>query len=242
MWSKCVSSWYWHVNKCKTSGLCLCTFKAWSGVVFESASSSCSTQRLSCESSSNIPSMFRTSQANQTYKHTDNLLSVKSENSHLLSRILAGTGGAWGPSPQHSRIGPLWMRVLHFQQSSQPGRRADLDLRGNPRHSERCTRKEEKTSASFSGSGRRNRSLDWVKRPYAVGRGVSAHTPPHGVWMQHSRSDPWGTRQFCPCTTGFAVSGSPPKTPTLRLLPHDSAVNSPPHDSERRTNTHFLWP
>lgn len=40
-----------------------------------------------------------------------------------------------GPLPPHSGIGPLWMRAWNFQRSSQPKRRADPGLRGNPRHS-----------------------------------------------------------------------------------------------------------
>lgn len=45
-----------------------------------SESSSFSTQRLSWDSSSNTPSMFSTSQANQTYKH-DNYKSITTESS-----------------------------------------------------------------------------------------------------------------------------------------------------------------
>ena len=55
------------------------TFKACSGEMLGSDNSSFSTQRLSWESSSNTPSIFSTSQANQTYKHTNDK-SVSTEN------------------------------------------------------------------------------------------------------------------------------------------------------------------
>lgn len=80
-----------------TSVLCLClnTFKACSGEMLDSDRSSCSTQRLSWESSSNTPSMFSTSQANQTYKHADNNLSGLGT-SLMWSRVLARTVWCWG--------------------------------------------------------------------------------------------------------------------------------------------------
>ena len=81
----------------KNSVLCLClnTFKACSGEMFASDRSSCSTQRLNWESSSNTPSMFSTSQANQTYKHADNNLSGP-RTSPMWSRVLARTVWCWG--------------------------------------------------------------------------------------------------------------------------------------------------
>lgn len=51
------------------------------------------------------------------------------------SRALADHVGGGGRLPPHSGIGPLWRRAWHFQRSSQPERRADPYLHGNPRHS-----------------------------------------------------------------------------------------------------------
>lgn len=59
----------------------LCTFNACSGEMFGSARSSFSMQRLSWDSSSNSPSIFSTSQANQTWISKRGNTSVSDENS-----------------------------------------------------------------------------------------------------------------------------------------------------------------
>lgn len=61
-------------------GIFLCTFKACSGEMLMSESSSFSTQRLSWDSSSNTPSIVSTSQANQTYEQ-DNYKTIMTESS-----------------------------------------------------------------------------------------------------------------------------------------------------------------
>lgn len=70
-------------------------------------------------------------------------------------------------------------------------------------------------------------------QPCVHGREASAHILLGGVWMQHSRADPWGRGPFCPCTKSSAESKSGPKTPGQ--LPHqlDWEGSSPQYDSEK---------
>lgn len=110
--------------------MCLHTFKACSGEMLGSDKSSFSTQRLSWESSSNTPSIFSTSQANQTYKHNDDNKSVSTENSTTMIKSASTYCERFGDPYLHTQGLALykWGRGIASDPTNQRGEQTPISV------------------------------------------------------------------------------------------------------------------